>query len=158
MRASRNVYQCPRMDWRSESSKGFSSVVALDAEGAQPHLEHLDAVMIGRAAWDDPMLFAEVDRRFFDSDSPIPTREDAVRFFLPWAIKWLEEGRKPVGVLRNLLNLYKGQPGTKLFKQRISALCQRPPASASELETRVLEAVAEVDEVRRELERRRSTG
>ena len=71
---------------------------------------------------------------------------------------WIEAGRKPVGVLRNLLNLYKGQPGTKLFKQRISALCQRPPSSGAQLEARVLEAVAEVDEVRRELERRRSTG
>jgi tRNA-dihydrouridine synthase A len=129
-----------------------------DLKETASHLEQLDAVMIGRAAWDDPMLFAEVDRRFFDPTAAVPTREDAIRFFLPWATKWLGEGRKPVGILRNLLNLYKGQPGTKLFKQRISAMCQRAPESSAELEERVLSAVAEVDEVRRELERRRSAG
>ncbi|MFT5685645.1 MAG: tRNA-dihydrouridine synthase A, partial [Myxococcota bacterium] len=39
------------------------------------HLTRLDAVMIGRAAWDNPYLFAEADRRIFGATTPIPTRQ-----------------------------------------------------------------------------------
>ena len=45
-------------------------VLSLDEVAA--HLEHVDAVMIGRAAWDHPWMFAEVDRRFFNPDAPPP--------------------------------------------------------------------------------------
>jgi tRNA-dihydrouridine synthase A len=117
----------------------------VDLDETQVHLEHLDAVMIGRAAWDNPMLFAEVDRRFFASRNPAPTRRQVVEAYLPWAEKWLSEGRKGVGVLRNLLSLFKGQPGTKLYKQRIGALCQRPPTSEGGLREALSTILDEVD-------------
>lgn len=117
----------------------------VDLEETAEHLEHLDAVMIGRAAWEDPMLFASVDQRFFGATEALPTRREVVEAFLPWASKWLREGRKGVGILRNLLSLYKGQPGTKAYKQRLSALCQRPPADEAELRSAILGAIDEVE-------------
>lgn len=128
----------------------------IDLDETAAHLERVDAVMIGRAAWDDPMLFADVDRRFFSAESPVPSQREVVEAFLPWVTRWLEEGRRPVGVLRNLLNLYKGQPGTKLFKQGVSVLCQQTPSRPTELRDALLRLLDEVDRVRSELETRRS--
>ena len=127
-----------------------------DLEETSAHLAKLDAVMIGRAAWDDPMLFQTVDRRFFGSTEPLATRRSVVEAFLPWAAKWLAEGRKSVGVLRNLLSLFKGQPGTKVYKQRISALCQRPPADPGELRRAILGALDEVESIQEEFRRHRA--
>ena len=41
-----------------------------DLDAAAEHLQHVDAVMIGRAAYDDPYLFAAVDARFFADPAP----------------------------------------------------------------------------------------
>ena len=91
------------------------------------------------------MLFAPVDQRFFGATDPLPTRREVVEAFLPWAAKWLREGRKGVGILRNLLSIYKGQPGTKVYKQRLSALCQRAPVDEAELRSAILGAIDEVE-------------
>ena len=45
-----------------------------DLDAAAAHLEHVDGVMLGRAAYQTPYILAEVDRRFFDASAPVPTR------------------------------------------------------------------------------------
>jgi tRNA-dihydrouridine synthase A len=62
------------------------------------HLEHVDAVMIGRAAWDDPWLFADVDRRFFGDRSAAPPE---------WRPEGSQEGR---GAPRNAKHFGGGVP------------------------------------------------
>ncbi|HLT37048.1 MAG TPA: tRNA dihydrouridine(20/20a) synthase DusA, partial [Enhygromyxa sp.] len=53
-------------------------------------LEHVDAVMIGRAAWDDPWLFADVDRRFFACEPATPReRSTVVTKYLEHVNAWL---------------------------------------------------------------------
>ena len=85
------------------------------------HLEHVDAVMIGRAAWDNPMLFAEVDRRYFGGTDPVPTAAEVVERYAPYAQRWLARpGYKATRIHRNLLNLFAGRPGAKRWKQALS--------------------------------------
>jgi tRNA-dihydrouridine synthase A len=85
------------------------------------HLEHVDAVMIGRAAYDDPMLFAEVDSRMFDTQSLGRTRVEIVEAMLPY----IEEATRRPGtklhhVSRHMLSLFKGCHGGRNWRRLLS--------------------------------------
>jgi len=43
-----------------------------DIDAAAAHLQHVDGVMLGRAAYQTPYMLADVDRRFFDDAAPVP--------------------------------------------------------------------------------------
>lgn len=81
----------------------------------------VDGVMIGRAAIDDPYLFAEADARVFGEPGPPVSRLDAALGFLPYARVWIDERGEPARyILRHLLNLFAGQPGGKRFRRVLS--------------------------------------
>lgn len=83
-------------------------------------LNFVDAVMIGRAAYDNPYLFATVDRDFYgDSATPL-TRHQVVEAMLPYVDYWLGKGWKLNAISRHLLQLFAGEPGTKVWKRYIS--------------------------------------
>jgi tRNA-dihydrouridine synthase A len=85
------------------------------------HLEHVDAVMIGRAAYDNPWLFADVDARYFGrSAAPRPTRRSVIEAMIPYLESWCAAGWHPRSVLRHMLGLFAFQPGTRRFKQMLS--------------------------------------
>jgi tRNA-dihydrouridine synthase A len=96
-------------------------------------LEHVDAVMLGRVAWDEPWLFVAADRRWFGDLREPPRRRDVVAGYLPEVERWLAGGGpSPTALLRNLLNLYVGRPGTRRWKQALAQQC-RSPTKLSEL-------------------------
>ncbi len=100
-------------------------------EETAAHLEHVDAVMIGRAACDAPYVFAEADRRFFDPTSAVPSRRQVVEEVAELLARW--QGRpyfKSHHITRHLLNLFAGEPGTKAWKR---ALAQGSPDAGPEL-------------------------
>ncbi|MGH8370647.1 MAG: tRNA dihydrouridine(20/20a) synthase DusA, partial [Gammaproteobacteria bacterium] len=72
------------------------------------HLSALDGVMIGREACSNPYLFADVDRRFFDSGASILTRGEIVKASLPYVVAQLAEGVPLARMTRHLLGLYQG--------------------------------------------------
>jgi tRNA-dihydrouridine synthase A len=111
------------------------------------HLEHVDAVMIGRAAWDDPWLFADVDRHFFATHRAPPERATVVAAYIEHVASWLARarGRGPSStiLLRPLHNLFVGQPNARRWKQAVNEQCQRPRALESLVElARELETLA----------------
>lgn len=90
-------------------------------------LAHVDAAMIGRAAWDQPWMFADADRRVFGSTDPAPRRAAVVEAFVPYAERWLARGGpSPTALLRNLLNLYVARPGARRWKQVVAQHCRSP--------------------------------
>ena len=95
-------------------------------------LEQVDAVMIGRAAWDNPWLFADVDRLWFGSSVPTPRRAQVIAHYVEYVDEWLTRAkpRGPSGtiLLRPLHNLFVGQPNSKRWKQAVNAKCQAPRA------------------------------
>ncbi|KIG16278.1 tRNA dihydrouridine synthase A [Enhygromyxa salina] len=102
---------------------------------AQVHeqLEQVDAVMIGRAAWDDPWMFAAADRALFGGADPDPTRPEVVAAYLEHVQDWLavprgpKRGRpSPTILLRPLMNLFAGRPGARRWKQALNGKCQAP--------------------------------
>lgn len=93
-------------------------VRSLDAAAEQ--LERgVDAVMIGRAVYDDPFVFAGVDRRFFGEPEAPPDRFEVMRRYGEYVDAWVRGGpqRRPSAALRHALGLFTGQPGAREFRR-----------------------------------------
>jgi tRNA-dihydrouridine synthase A len=75
--------------------------IATLAEAAA-HLEHVDGVMLGRAAYQTPYILAEVDRRFFDPGADVPTRAEAIEGLLPHIEHHLAAGGRLNNVVRHV--------------------------------------------------------
>lgn len=115
-------------------------------DGAAEHLEHVDAVMIGRAAYDDPWIFSEADPRFFGGPSVVRTRHQVVRRMLDYVEATLAEGEKLHRIVRPLLSLFAGQPGARAWRRYISEHAVKPRADARVIEA-ALARVPEADPV-----------
>ncbi len=115
-------------------------VVTLDA--VTDHLRRVDAVMIGRAAYDDPFLFSAVDLRFYGEPTTARSRHDVVRALAPYAARWVEGGGRLHAVTRHVLGVFNGRPGARAFRRHLSEQGPRPDAGAEVL----VEALARVPE------------
>ena len=104
-------------------------VVTLDQAAA--HLAHVDGVMIGRAAYQEPFMLAEADRRFFAASAPVPSRQDVLEAFIPYVERELAEGTPLAHMTRHILGLYNGLPGARAFRRHLSENAHRPGADAS---------------------------
>jgi tRNA-dihydrouridine synthase A len=103
-------------------------------EEAEAHLAHVDGVMLGRAAYHNPYLLADVDARFFGDDGPPPSRAEVVRRFAAYAQEQLERGVALHRMTRHILGLYHGQPGARAFRRHLSEEATRPDAGISVLQ------------------------
>ena len=111
-----------------------------DLDAVDEHLRHVDAVMIGRAAYDDPYLFAAVDRRHFADPAPVPSRVEVARRYGAYASRWLAQHprHKLSGLARHVLGLFSGQPGAREFRR---VLTTPQPGDAAEVMERALAAI-----------------
>lgn len=109
-------------------------------EVALEQLQHVDAVMIGRGAIDDPWLFAEADRRIYGETTPLPTRRDVVEACVPYAERHVAAGGKVHHVSRHLLQLFRGQPGARRWRQLLTEGAAKDPADVGLL-LRALDAM-----------------
>lgn len=109
------------------------------------HLAQVDAVMIGRAAYDVPYLFAEVDRRCFGDELEVRTRSQVVQAMLPYVDDWTGRGLKLNSITRHLLMLFHGQPGSRTWRRLITEKACLPGAGSEVLEM-ALAAVQAVEE------------
>jgi len=94
----------------------------------EEHLREVDAVMIGRAAYEDPYLFAEADRRIFGDPSPSPSRRQLLERMEPYLARWCAAGEPPARITRHLLQLFAGQPGARRWRRFLSEEGRRPGA------------------------------
>jgi len=100
--------------------------IATEAE-IDLHLQHVDGVMIGRAAYHNPYLMAGFDAKYYGVDAPAKTREEIVLAMQPYLQAQLKrygkdgEGwLKPSSITRHMLGLMAGVPGAKTFRQVLS--------------------------------------
>ncbi|MCB9734828.1 MAG: tRNA dihydrouridine(20/20a) synthase DusA [Deltaproteobacteria bacterium] len=90
-------------------------------EAARAHLEHVDAVMIGRAAYEDPYVFARADRDVFgDADAPVLTRREAVLAMLSYVARETARGERLHHITRHMLPLFARQAGGRQWRRRLS--------------------------------------
>lgn len=94
----------------------------VDVDAALDHLQHVDAVMIGRAAYDTPARFATVDQRVFGiADAPVRTPRQAAEGMLPYIEGHLAAGGKLHHITRHMLNLFVGVPGARHWRRALGA-------------------------------------
>lgn len=98
------------------------------------HLHHVDAVMIGRAAYDNPYLFANIDRDIYGETASPPTMKEVVKAMLPYIDDWVNRGVKLNGITRHLLHLFNGQPGAKAWRRYLTEKGCQPDAGAEVVE------------------------
>jgi tRNA-dihydrouridine synthase A len=88
------------------------------------HLQHVDGVMLGREAYHNPYLLAELDARYYGGDAPIASRQAVLHAMLPYVQTQLElygqHGLKLNSITRHMLGLMAGLPGARAFRQMLS--------------------------------------
>ena len=90
--------------------------------------------MIGRAAYENPYLFAKVDRDIYGKMVTPPTRHEVIEKMLPYIDYWSNRGLKLHSISRHLLAIFAGVPGTKAWKRHISENAHLPGAGAKVIE------------------------
>jgi tRNA-dihydrouridine synthase A len=102
-------------------------------EAANAHLAHVDGVALGRAAYQNPYLLADVDRRVFGDAAAPPTRRDVIEAVIPYAEQHLEAGGRLNNIARHILGLYHGRPRARAFRRHLSELAPRAGAGPAVL-------------------------
>ena len=109
---------------------------------AQTQLNYVDAVMIGRAAYDTPFMFSTADQDFFNQSASLPTRAQVVQAMVPYIDKWTSQGVRLHSVTRHMLHLFHAQPGSRIWKRSLTERSGHPNAGSAV----VLQALAQVEE------------
>ena len=95
------------------------------------HLEKVDGVMLGRAAYQTPAMLASVDARFFGgAESDV---DDAVDAYLRYVGRKLGEGVPLNAMTKHMLGLFNGKPGARLFRRYLSENATRKGANLQTL-------------------------
>jgi tRNA-dihydrouridine synthase A len=97
-------------------------------DGRAPEGTPLDGVMIGRAAYERPYLLSEVDRTFFGSTAPPPTRREVLEGMIAYAERELAGGAALKHITRHLLGLFAGFPGARAWRRHLTTESVRPGA------------------------------
>ena len=88
-------------------------------ESVNNHLEHVDGVMLGRAAYHTPWLLAECQRQLFDKKT-IKTREDVIEPMSAYLESQVRAGTAVKHISRHMLGLFQGLPGAKAWRRYLS--------------------------------------
>ncbi len=113
-------------------------------EEAKQHLEHMDGVMVGREAYQNPGLLASVDREIFGDTTDSPSPADVVRAMYPYIERELSQGAYLGHITRHMLGLFQSVPGARQWRRYLSENAHKPGADIQVLET-ALSKVVRVD-------------
>ncbi len=85
------------------------------------HLQQVDSVMLGREAYYNPYLFAEVDCRYYGLDSLAPvTRRQVATAMIPYLEEASSTGIRLHHITRHMIGLYHGCKKAKLWRQQLT--------------------------------------
>jgi tRNA-dihydrouridine synthase A len=105
----------------------------VDLDQAQEHLRHVDGVMLGRAAYQNPGLLLNVDRRFFGEAGTGAGLRDVAEGMAPYIEGHLAAGGKLSNTTRHMLGLFPNIPGARAYRRHLATEAQRPGAGISVL-------------------------
>jgi len=94
----------------------------------------VDAVMIGRAVYDNPYLFAMADQQVYGVPTPVPSRRAIATAMLPYIDHWLTRGLRLNQITRHMLQLFRGCPGSRRWKRYLTEYGCKPGAGPEVIE------------------------
>ncbi len=111
-------------------------------DAARRHLAHVDGVMLGRAAYQEPWRLLDVDPVLFGEAAPHPSMREALSALEPYVARELARGTRLHAITRHLVGAYHAVPGARAFRRHLAEYGVRPGAGIEVLR----EAVAMVEE------------
>jgi tRNA-dihydrouridine synthase A len=105
------------------------------------HLDHVDGVMLGRAAYQEPWRLLEVDPQLFGEAAPYASMKDVFEAMFPYIEGQLAQGTKLHSMTRHFVGAFHGVPGARAFRRHLAENGVRPGAGVDVLR----DAIARVE-------------
>ena len=109
---------------------------------AKRHLDHVDGVMLGRAAYQEPWRLLEVDPELFGEAAPHRTMKDVFAAMEPYIEAQLAQGTKLHAITRHFVGAFHGVPGARAFRRHLAENGVKPGAGVEVLR----DAIARVED------------
>jgi tRNA-dihydrouridine synthase A len=109
-------------------------------DSAAEHIMHMSGVMLGRAAYHEPAMLADIDHRFFGGVERRFDLTEIMRAMADYAEDELSRGARLNSITRHMLGLANGRPGARTFRQILSIGAAKRGAGPDVM-LRALEAV-----------------
>ena len=83
------------------------------------HLDKVDGVMIGRAAYDNPFMLRDIETKFYKTDSSINSKKEILNLYLEYVEKQMLNGHSLSRMMKHLFGLSRGDKYAKTFRIKI---------------------------------------
>jgi tRNA-dihydrouridine synthase A len=100
-------------------------------EASREHLMRFDGVMLGREAYHNPYILAELHQTLIDPAWSPPTREEVVERYAEYCRERLAEGHRLRTMVRHIQGLYAGLPNVRAWRRFLSEQSAQPAANAA---------------------------
>lgn len=97
------------------------------------HCRHLDGVMIGREAYQNPEILLKVDPVLFGEEAPVVDAFAMLEALEPHIARHIEAGGRLHAFTRHLVGLFPGRPGARAFRRHLAERCVTRDAGIDEL-------------------------
>jgi tRNA-dihydrouridine synthase A len=97
-------------------------------EDCQKQLTVFDGVMVGRAAYHDPFLFADLDELLFGKKAKSHDRKELIEIFCEYIGNHTKTGVPLKSISRHMLNIFNGEPGARHWRRFLSLYAHKPGA------------------------------
>ena len=88
-------------------------------DDSQMHLEKVDGVMIGRAAYDNPFMLKDIEPRFYNVDSSTNSKKEVLNQYLEYVERQIHNGHNLSRMMKHLFGLSRGDKYAKSFRLKI---------------------------------------
>jgi tRNA-dihydrouridine synthase A len=102
-------------------------------EQAVAHVGHVDGVMMGRAAYQEPWCLLSVDSLLFGEAAPFASQRAAVEAYIPYVEAELAQGTRLHAITRHMLGLFHGMPGARAYRRHLATEGVKPGAGVKVL-------------------------
>jgi tRNA-dihydrouridine synthase A len=120
---------------------GIASLAA-----AGEHLRHVDGVMLGRAAYHDPAMLAEVDHRLYGAPPRALDLRAVAEAMIPEVEAVIARGGRAAQVYRHMIGLFHGRPGARAWRRILTVDGAKPGAGPEVLRAALAAVEAPVPE------------
>ena len=89
-------------------------------EEAKLHLAHVDGVMLGRAAYQEPWRLIDVDAELFGEAVRFASMKDVFEAMMPYIERELSQGTRLHSITRHFVGAFHGVPGARAFRRHLA--------------------------------------
>ncbi|MWN05425.1 tRNA dihydrouridine(20/20a) synthase DusA [Gilliamella sp. Pas-s95] len=98
------------------------------------HLKYVDGVMVGREAYQNPLLLTQIDAQIFGLNSPIIEPKLAIQALYPYIEQQLTQGAQLNHIMRHTLGLFNGHKGARQWRRYLSENAHKKSAGVDVVE------------------------